>query len=68
MSNKDVRKIKMIDPLPYTPPKDEQLEEEGPIQEKSKKEKDISTSAEPESPKKDPPDPDESAPQMELDF
>jgi len=68
LSNKDVRKIKMIDPLPYTPPKDEQLEEEDPIEEQPKKEKDITESSEPESSKEDPPDSDESAPQMELDF
>ena len=68
LSNKEVRKIKMIDPLPYTPPEDEQLEEEDFIEDKPKKENKIPTSAKSESSKKDPPDPDESPPQMELDF
>ena len=69
LSNKDVRKVKFIDPLPYTPPAEEAenaadtSEAEEGTDEKSEPAKSEETTV-----KKQPPPPDEEPPQLELEF
>jgi len=69
LSNKDVRKVKFTDPLPYTPPAEEAetaadtSEAEERTDEKSEPAKSDETTT-----KKQPPSTDEEPPQLELEF
>jgi topoisomerase-4 subunit A len=82
LSNKDVRKIKFIDPLPYTPPESDKKDEEkelemateeeslskASVNEKEEIEKESSEQKKESLSEKKPPKSDEKPPQMELEF
>ena len=70
LSNKDVRKLKFIDPLPYTPPVEEIEDTDDVVGEDSAPEPKETEPAKPEEPsdKKEPPPTEEEPPQLELGF